>query len=363
METHFKLNFPLLIRDLICEYDCIVIPNFGGLVSYYESALILEDKNLILPPHKRISFNINLSKNDGLLAQEIVLKCGVSYEVAIQIIQEEVKQWNKILNQEQILELNSIGNFRKSKEGNLIFEEDRQQNHSSYSYGLTAIHALPLEKDGLSGKLMKEFENRKSTPNYKRKLKKYTLASSLALFFIALMVWTGFNQNLIQQKASELNLFWNTSVNNQKENTNRNPIKEKENVLKVQSLPLLDSIQNKPIDSTMVVQMETLEKTTDLSTEIEISTNTSKELSQNDAKNLESQKYIIVAGCFQSFENAQKYIETLKIEGFTPFLAGTSEQGLYRVAYDSFNDMQSAENFLPNIRSKHNPSAWICLIQ
>ena len=45
MEDKFTINFELLIRELLFEYDCIVVPGFGGFVTYTEHASIVFDKN------------------------------------------------------------------------------------------------------------------------------------------------------------------------------------------------------------------------------------------------------------------------------------------------------------------------------
>jgi hypothetical protein len=54
----------------------VIVPEFGGFIANYESAWINRQRALIFPPYKQILFNGNLTQNDGLLANELVIKTG-----------------------------------------------------------------------------------------------------------------------------------------------------------------------------------------------------------------------------------------------------------------------------------------------
>ena len=67
------------IFDLLREYDCVIIPDFGAFVTRNVSAKISSDGSKIFPPKKEVSFDKNLVKNDGLLINNISSKEQVSY--------------------------------------------------------------------------------------------------------------------------------------------------------------------------------------------------------------------------------------------------------------------------------------------
>ena len=348
------------------EYDCIVVPGFGGFVTYTEHASIVFDKNLILPPFKRLSFNINLSKNDGLLAQETVLKCGISYEDALKSISDLANQWNLVLEQNKFLELNFIGTFRKTKEGNLLFDQAAEENYSADSFGLSPIHAIVIEKDGISGKIKKELVQRKSAPNFNKKVRKYTIVSSLSLALVSLIIWTGLNLNLINDKASRLDLFfWNNSTVKTTEvevNSKPLPTKSKKESLedKIGIDSESDKTQDLPFDSlnNSISEVSTQEKPIDSKAQKNISSENIPSSSNSLKTSLN--KFIIVAGCFQSQQNAQNFVKYLKDLGYNASIVGLSDAGLHRVAYDSFSTKEAAMEKLSNIRLEHNSSAWIC---
>jgi len=71
-------------------------------------------------------------------------------------------------------------------------------------------------------------------------------------------------------------------------------------------------------------------------------------------------KYYIVAGCFQSRINAEKYVAELRDKGFSAELFGTHDN-LYAVSFSSFSTREQALNELNRIRETTEPEAWVLL--
>ena len=89
-----QIRLEKIAKELLIEEDFVVIPNFGGFVTHYSPALLEPTKNILIPPGKNISFNVKLSKNDGLLAQSIAVKTGLSYNSALKSIEIKVEGRN-----------------------------------------------------------------------------------------------------------------------------------------------------------------------------------------------------------------------------------------------------------------------------
>ena len=70
-------------------------------------------------------------------------------------------------------------------------------------------------------------------------------------------------------------------------------------------------------------------------------------------------EYIVVAGGFQSVQNAKKLIDKLKLLGFEAHLSGFSSTGLNRVAYGSYKNSSEALKAMRWIQSTHNAQAWM----
>ncbi len=69
-------------------------------------------------------------------------------------------------------------------------------------------------------------------------------------------------------------------------------------------------------------------------------------------------KYYVVAGCFKSQRNAEKYVAELQAKGYNSELFGTHDN-LYAVSFNSFTSRESAVNEMNRIRKSSEPKAWI----
>ena len=70
------------IGDLLFEYECIVIPGFGGFITKEVPAKIHPVQNHFIPPSKEIVFNVHLKANDGLLINHIARSEKINYTEA-----------------------------------------------------------------------------------------------------------------------------------------------------------------------------------------------------------------------------------------------------------------------------------------
>ena len=85
------------LKDLLYRYDCVIVPNFGGFITNTTSAHIHRSSHTFYPPSKQVGFNVNLSHNDGLLANYIAKLENISFDQANTQISETVAQWNLTL--------------------------------------------------------------------------------------------------------------------------------------------------------------------------------------------------------------------------------------------------------------------------
>jgi cell division protein FtsN len=126
------------ISNLLKHHNCVIVPEFGGFIANYESAWINRQRALIFPPYKQILFNGNLTQNDGLLANELVLKTAVSYSDALAKISTQVKDWRKQLEEGHRIELEEIG-FLFLQNNQVVFEQNREVNLLLQAYGLKQV--------------------------------------------------------------------------------------------------------------------------------------------------------------------------------------------------------------------------------
>ena len=112
------MNISTHIQDLLYRYECVVLPGFGAFLSQKQSAYIDENSKEFFPPNKVISFNRQLIKNDGLLANYIADVESVKYNSANNMIQEFVYDLENSLQNEAKAELANIGKFYLDRKTN-----------------------------------------------------------------------------------------------------------------------------------------------------------------------------------------------------------------------------------------------------
>ena len=65
------------IRPLLRDHDCVIIPDFGGLVADAVPARVQPNRHALRPPARLLAFNQALTRNDGLLVDALAQRLGV----------------------------------------------------------------------------------------------------------------------------------------------------------------------------------------------------------------------------------------------------------------------------------------------
>lgn len=176
------------IKSLLYDHDCVIIPEFGGLITRYVPARIHPVKNALIPPSKRIAFNEKLTLNDGLLISTISHINGISKEEAQQMVFDFVHQAKHRLNADNRFELTGIGVFKYNSEHRLEFEYVEADNFLEDSFGLPELVARPLrvEDPAVLRTLLKERYKHEQAPTkntFKSRLKRITRVAAGLSFF------------------------------------------------------------------------------------------------------------------------------------------------------------------------------------
>ncbi|GAA3941174.1 hypothetical protein [Hymenobacter algoricola] len=132
------------IRTLLRDHDCVIIPDFGGLIADYAPAHIHPVRHTLAPPTKRVAFNQSLTRNDGLLVDALSSALQVSPTQARQLVRDAVLGLQAQLETSQRAELPGIGTFRRLAGRGLDFEYTGHQNLLTASYGLPELVSRPI---------------------------------------------------------------------------------------------------------------------------------------------------------------------------------------------------------------------------
>ena len=287
------------IKELLFRHDCVIIPNFGGLVSNPVSSKINTVSGTIFPPSKLIVFNKNLSINDGLLINHISKKEKISVDDSKNIVFDFSKKITDSLMSERSMRLNNIGLFTLGSEDNIIFHQDIANNFDLNSFG---FESFQIQKKTKTKKII--------DINQSSKTKKISYKAAAVLIPLILLSLT--------------NILLDTSTNN------INIQKSDLNFFKKSKVPKLDVAENK-------IEKE-IEK-------IETITTPKKK------------NYHVIAGAFIEKSNAEKLNNSLIESNFNSEIL-LSENGYHRVSYNSFESKENAITELEKLK-RINKSAWI----
>ncbi|SMP05120.1 Sporulation related domain-containing protein [Muriicola jejuensis] len=308
------------IQELLYRYNCVVIPEFGALLTHVKPAFIDSSTNTIYPPSKVLSFNSQLKTNDGLLISYMAEAEKTSYEEVQKKLAVKVEGWKAQLKQGQPLVLENIGSFKPTKEAKLIFQPARNTNYLTSSFGLSSIISKPVLREVLKQEV-EELEEKVPfiiTREERQKSQFRPLLKYAAIIFIALSAgFSGyltydqarFNSALSQQKAQEI---------------------------------ISNSIQEATFFDTKPLELPVFR--------IEVEKNVRKH-------------HHIIAGAFREKDNADRKIRQLRDKGYDAFYVGQNKFGLYQVAFESHDDPREALEALKRIRAAESRDAWLLSVK
>ena len=121
-------------------------PQLGAFLTQPVAIRIDREQGIFFPPGKELSFNGLLTHNDGLLANYIAQRKSISYENALQEIQQEADNWSRKLKIGQFVILNGIGELRFNSEQKIEFLPYSKSNFDTNSIGLTSFTKKPVSK-------------------------------------------------------------------------------------------------------------------------------------------------------------------------------------------------------------------------
>lgn len=305
------------ISQLLYRYQCVAVPGFGAFLTEVQPARLLESSSAFYPPRKVISFNGNLKNNDGLLATHVSQAEKISYENAVERIQQEVVLWKNELQGNQPLALKNVGLFSLNNEGNLVFEPSENLNYFTESFGLSSVVSPGIIREILAEEPIVTTEEtpvisiaQERTP---RPYLKY------AAIFVLGLGTAGF--------------FGNHYYNNYQDS------------IAAENLMVQQEVQKK-------VQSKIQEATFFIETPLPAVTLSVKEQKLN---------YHIVAGAFRNENNAQKIFEKLSAKGFKARRIEQNRHGLHPVLYGSFTTLAEAQSEMRKIQKTENAEAWLLI--
>jgi len=303
------LDIASYIQDLLWDYECVIIPGFGGVLATYRPAEMILAEHAVYPPSKSLAFNEYLTNNDGLLITYIHQKEQISYAEASEQVENWVKKTKSLINNNEEIYLPRIGRFQRDVEKKLRFEPDMSVNYLASAYGLRKVIAEPILRNK-SAETIEVMEPHRASYTLPKANKKWAMAAVIILF-LAL----GTTLNLIYQGVDVKPLNLNAaSVLGFLENFDK----------PVEAIPEPKPSINKELPSitaetkqSIAVHFEQPSASTDTAMEYMTAsaspeTNTLSKTTAPDVRPSSGKKYYIIIGSFKrrdNFYNAAAYLK------------------------------------------------------
>lgn len=355
------------IEVLLFEYDCIIIPNFGGFVTHYTPSTRDDEENLFFPPTRVVGFNEQLKLNDGLLAQSFMTVYNTSFSDASKRIEKEVERIKEELFENGNVNFPNIGKLYYTIKGSYEFKPYNNKFTTPSLYGLDTFHFLRLaDLPKRTEQVIRPIEDKK---NYNIRINRVavrsvaSIAAVLFLFFFlstpienteiieanyAQLSFTDFLKNINEKPLTLVNIDSNKDLAAEESQQQViQPIKTKEIKVPQSETEVKKTIQEQPITKTTVKIEAPQKSTTERSTTTATSNRTTKPI------------YHIIVASSIPYEDALKEASKLQELGYKEAKV-LQKEGLNRISILNNLNKEEVYKELTKIRSFEKfQNAWV----
>ena len=301
------------ISQLLFRYQCVTVPGFGAFLTEFQSAQLDENSHSFYPPKKMVSFNPFIKNNDGLLANHLAQAEKISYEIAVNSIQNEVSHWKTKILEFGNISLKNIGDFSLNSENNIVFVPVDQINYLTASFGLSSF-VSPAVKREVYKEEVEQLEEKAAVIFTPEKRRNYSILKYAAVFLLSAGITGTVGYKYYENKIAQETLIVETNV-------------QKKVNQKIQEATFY--ISNPLPAVTLTVPEEKL-------------------------------PYSVVAGAFRIESNAEEQYQRLLELGFKKAKRlAPNKHGLFPVVYGSYSTYSEAHEAMKNIQKLDNKDAWL----
>ena len=303
------------ISQLLYRYQCVTVPGFGAFLTEFQSAHLDENSHSFYPPKKMVSFNPFIKNNDGLLANHLAQAEKISYEIAVNTIQNEVSHWKTKIQEFGSFSVKNVGDFSLNSEKNIVFVPIDQINYLIASFGLNSF-VSPSVKREVYKKEVEKLEKNAPIIFMPEKKRNYAALKYAAIFLLSAGITGTFGYKYYENKIAEETLIVQTNV-------------QKKVNQKIQEATFY--ISNPLPSVTLTVPSEKM-------------------------------PYCVVAGAFRIESNAEEQYQRLLKLGFKKAKRlAPNKHGLFPVLYGSYSTYSEANEAMKNIQKLDNKDAWLLI--
>ena len=199
------------ISQLLFRYQCVTVPGFGAFLTEFQAAQLDENSHSFYPPKKMVSFNPFIKNNDGLLANHLAQAEKISYEIAVNIIQNEVSHWKTKIKEFGSFSVKNVGDFSLNSENNIVFLPIDQINYLTASFGLSSF-VSPAVKREVYKVEVEQLEEKAPVIFTPEKRRNYSVLKYAAVFLLSAGITGTVGYKYYENKIAQETLIVETNV-------------------------------------------------------------------------------------------------------------------------------------------------------
>jgi len=133
------------IEYLLTCHDCVAVPGWGAFIANYSQAHYDEQQALMARPRRDVTFNAGVTHNDGLLAQSLVRREGMTFDQAMRFIADSVTTFRQQLAMDSEVSMGRLGYFRRNDGRYIEFVPFDADNAIDGYYGLADVNVKTVD--------------------------------------------------------------------------------------------------------------------------------------------------------------------------------------------------------------------------
>ncbi len=318
----------------------------GGFISDHSKKKIQSVPHISTPFSEKLSFNVLLNYNDGLLANHIVKNEKLTYSEALIEIEKFVDEFHKELDSEKKFIIEQVGVLYKDTGSNIRIEPIKNPNYLVDSIGKTNLPSNPVSTIVFNHATEKQYEiSGTSSPSKSEQHNSISFRKVKLIFLSFLLTGSVFG----------LCLYFYFSTNSELNSASNNSTKI---VVPDQPVEKIVAKSAGPVSTTDVTPENVDGGSTNTFVEKETTIPKPSIESENTSATIPVNKYFLIAGSFKSPENAKRKLDELKLQGFKNAQIFSDNRNLQLVCYDGFNTLHEAQENMKGVKIKYK-EAWI----
>lgn len=354
-----------VIRKLVSDYEFVIIPGFGALLSHQAQAFYNAETGVFSPPNKRLAFNEFLKLDDGLLANFISRHEQITHAEAVAYVRNYTDRLRASLQATEHAIIEGIGEFSMNIEGKLVFEPNTEKYFKDEWYGFRSTTAKLAEKKASviampvvdvhddHVEVLEEEEVKMFRTNWIGWASAAMIAGIMCYFSLFFVSSNGENKSTLNPFTS---LFEKMSYASAEKTVKKAaPVAARKVVYVVKKAPVPPVV----VEETPVVkESAAVEKT---ASPVEVKKEAVTPIAAAAPVVSASKQYFLIAGTFKGSKQANVLLEDLKKKGFTEAVVIDADKysNKYKVAVESFELEGDAYRASSKLKKVIGEAGWV----